>query len=980
MVDRNHAEQLLSDATWLNRVAKSLVNDPATGEDLAQETWLAAVRSQSNRGESPSRSWLRTTLRSRLWNRRRQENSRRSIESDRMTSKDVTSPAELVERAELQERLAHALTELPEPLRTAALLRFLEGLSTSEIAARTDVAADTVRSRLRRAVDLLRSSLDECDGRVLGALVPAPGVIERLCSYTAQSAKNASSKLSATPAMSRLGGLIASKVYVTVFGLAMAAMALYAVMTAEPKPTSIVQGPTQASNGGFADLGPVKGRDVEIVALPELDERSKKRSAASRTSDVVLRVVTNDGRRVDNFPVSARLVGSSIRDVEYLWTNTDPDGLARFTREDVQRIWTQKPEASLSVGHHGMDEGSHMHVPVTVEIEPGEISDEPLEIEVDMMRIVVDAEGPDGTPWTDRHGISISPENYHYTSTTGEPPLVSWVPRAVGYRVRVYGLGLYEDVEENFAPPGAEESERTHTLRLAGMSPGIRGVIRYWDERAIPENAILRIVDRTRQGNGSRIARVAPDGSFEYPLKAGEEPGESRVFRFAVELGDFRDGIAATVAFVVPERGRWLDLGVLELERRPLLAAGRVITPDGIRARGMRVAVYSWTERGWWRHPELDNSVSVHEDGRFMVFGEDLPGPVQLRVGAGFRDDAQNLVSTRPLDIDPGVTGLEIRMVRAGGLRATVDLGDAAFRKAAEVAFYVRPDGTEHEFLLSSAPLPGGGQVAHDRIPPGRVRIELRDCEQGAVVREWSDIRVHEDATTDLGALALGDAPRTLELRWTEPPSGRVDVRYGSAGERPLSHRVRYDNGIARVIHSSAGLDVLILAEGREPVFVESVTEDLEIEMKPLPVARFELEGVGPLLAKYGGEEPRIDLGIRLEHAGYDRSDLLGPLDWERLDAKSYSSLWRPFERAMTVPVMAPGTYRVQVVLERWNDVLRQRRTVEGMLPSLEASPVTITRGSPSTVTLDLRDLLVPVEPVGHRQGVDAGSDRESHH
>src|SRR5262249_56992245 len=49
---------------------------------------------------------------------------------------------------------------LDEPFRTAVLLRFFEGLPPADVAVRTGVPLETARSRLRRALELLRSALD----------------------------------------------------------------------------------------------------------------------------------------------------------------------------------------------------------------------------------------------------------------------------------------------------------------------------------------------------------------------------------------------------------------------------------------------------------------------------------------------------------------------------------------------------------------------------------------------------------------------------------------------------------------------------------------------------------------------------------------------------------------------------------------------------------------------------------------------------
>jgi len=164
-------EQLLADSAWLSRLAQSFVADPSTGEDLAQDTWLLAAH-EGARGRAVGRGWLRETLRSRLWNLRRNEGNRHAREAEYAVHPHSPSALDLVARAELQQRVAEALTGLQEPLRTTALLRFLDGLSTAEIGKRMDVPADTVRDRLARAVTLLRNVLQPSDHRALAGFLP----------------------------------------------------------------------------------------------------------------------------------------------------------------------------------------------------------------------------------------------------------------------------------------------------------------------------------------------------------------------------------------------------------------------------------------------------------------------------------------------------------------------------------------------------------------------------------------------------------------------------------------------------------------------------------------------------------------------------------------------------------------------------------------------------------------------------------------
>lgn len=71
------------------------------------------------------------------------------------------SPSKHAVLEELRMRVRDALTQLPERDREVLVLRFLEQLSTSEIAAVLDITPGAVKLRQLRALERLRTFLDE---------------------------------------------------------------------------------------------------------------------------------------------------------------------------------------------------------------------------------------------------------------------------------------------------------------------------------------------------------------------------------------------------------------------------------------------------------------------------------------------------------------------------------------------------------------------------------------------------------------------------------------------------------------------------------------------------------------------------------------------------------------------------------------------------------------------------------------------------
>ena len=57
---RSVSSELPAQAAWMRRLARGLTGDAASGDDVAQETWLAALRQPPAR--AASRSWLSLDL------------------------------------------------------------------------------------------------------------------------------------------------------------------------------------------------------------------------------------------------------------------------------------------------------------------------------------------------------------------------------------------------------------------------------------------------------------------------------------------------------------------------------------------------------------------------------------------------------------------------------------------------------------------------------------------------------------------------------------------------------------------------------------------------------------------------------------------------------------------------------------------------------------------------------------------------------
>lgn len=167
--------RLQEHTAFIQRVARALVQDAATADDLVQEAWIAALQAKGPI-RSP-RAWFSTVLRN-LARQRFRTDARRSRreEASSIPEGNPETPDAVAERFETGRLVADHVAMLEDPYRRTVLLHYFDELSLADIARRENVPASTVRWRLKRALEQLRERLDQVHGgdrrRWCLALVP----------------------------------------------------------------------------------------------------------------------------------------------------------------------------------------------------------------------------------------------------------------------------------------------------------------------------------------------------------------------------------------------------------------------------------------------------------------------------------------------------------------------------------------------------------------------------------------------------------------------------------------------------------------------------------------------------------------------------------------------------------------------------------------------------------------------------------------
>ena len=150
------------------------VRDSSEALDVAQEAFMKAYRAApSFRGDSAFYTWLYriaiNTAKNHIvaagrkplqYDLDTQDPEHSAVLSD---LRDLDTPEGLAQSEEIRETINRAINALPEELRTAILLREIEGMSYEEIAETMECPVGTVRSRIFRA----REAIDKAIGPLL---------------------------------------------------------------------------------------------------------------------------------------------------------------------------------------------------------------------------------------------------------------------------------------------------------------------------------------------------------------------------------------------------------------------------------------------------------------------------------------------------------------------------------------------------------------------------------------------------------------------------------------------------------------------------------------------------------------------------------------------------------------------------------------------------------------------------------------------
>jgi RNA polymerase sigma-70 factor (ECF subfamily) len=132
-------------------------------QDLFLQLWRGAARFDASRGSLAG--WLLVIGRNRALSRLRGKQRREILPDPEEFSFEAVPSSENLEdeaaRMQLMNRLRGAMAALPAEQREAVELAYFEGMTQTEIAARTGSPLGTVKSRVRAAMQTLKQWFDD---------------------------------------------------------------------------------------------------------------------------------------------------------------------------------------------------------------------------------------------------------------------------------------------------------------------------------------------------------------------------------------------------------------------------------------------------------------------------------------------------------------------------------------------------------------------------------------------------------------------------------------------------------------------------------------------------------------------------------------------------------------------------------------------------------------------------------------------------
>jgi RNA polymerase sigma-70 factor (ECF subfamily) len=831
-----YMEELLRQEHFVRAVARQLLAGEHDAEDAAQQAMLRGIeRPPAEPGSL--RSYLGRIVRNTVFDARRQAQERERRERAAAQGEAVPSAAEMVEREQVRRLVCEAVLALAEPYRGTVWLRFYEDLPPREVARRMGVPVNTVRTRVQRAVEQLRRSLDRSHG---GSRSAWRGLLAPLVGVEAQSVVSGGG-IAGVLVMKK--SLAMAVVFATVCALLLLPLPGSSPDAARDVPGEVL-GREAAAQG--IPAGAPRAEPASRVAARQpvaIESRRAAARAAAPSGSLLVRVVwASDGMPAPGVNVNLNVpeagTGSRLFPVEGV---TGADGTVRFpvVAAGIATVFVDRGGWEKAVVEAGEETA------VKVRVKQG----------VGVAGVVVDAAGAPVA------GAEISLMEVD----SGVGKVVARSDHAGKFAARDLGPGQcivaraagHAPSRPQMVAPNAGPRELLFVL--PGPGGGIEGRAR--DPAGRPVGGALVFAgdphvfasDRTDQ-RSSGLARglSGPDGSFRLD---GLRLGANEVFVRARGFATWR----APVEVQAGTRSR------IEARLGPgATLTGSVRTSDGQPVPGFHITVLPWDRiLGSAAHGEQDGTFRVDRvtpgeidvvlgwgsartklvatEGQEVRWDHVFPPPSKLAIRGRLVDETGAPLPDWSMVVqseDPEAGGSDERRATTGadGEFTVENLTEGGYRVAAH------QKGSRFASLQIDGVRPGGDallvRMPDHRRPSVRIVGSVADADgrpfAGATVSVQDALLSGGDLATvkeDTGRFELGPYPPGEWTLCVQPswPGGLVSAFPPTQpqtwlGPKRLAANVTWDVGTVRLLPAGA----LAVTVEREP----AVPEDSEVSLQ----------------------------------------------------------------------------------------------------------------------------------------------------
>lgn len=335
---RDPLQTLHEHAAFVRAVARRLVGDPSDVDDLVQETWVRALAPRRTAIGS-LRSWLATIVRSVAIDRRRAEAARRAREQEFARQRDDARAPTTADDTFGFDALTSALQALPADYRRVLQLRYHAQLSPSAIANELGVPLATAKSRLQRALNLLRDDLNARHG---GDRPWRPALALGLQHEAA---------LAGGPGLALATGAIMSKTWIAVAAVVTAALLCLPFLSNEPA----------------APPGPNRAQDIASEARSAVATGGAVGSPANAADDPAATSLAREQATTNKAQLPAEALrgrvvyGATGQGVPFLRVQVRADGRAESLRTDFDghfasaQNWPTNVEVAIAGSNAPLD-------------------------------------------------------------------------------------------------------------------------------------------------------------------------------------------------------------------------------------------------------------------------------------------------------------------------------------------------------------------------------------------------------------------------------------------------------------------------------------------------------------------------------------------------------------------------------------------------------------------------------------------------